>query len=73
MGTAGLVGIRDVVFDLTSLKGARSLEIVEGSQTVEIEGVSVTIIALEDLVRVKRTSDRPRDRADADELTKINR
>jgi predicted nucleotidyltransferase len=57
---------------LTSLKGAGSLEIVEGSQTVEIDGERVNIIALEDLVRVKRSSDRPRDLADADELAKIN-
>lgn len=57
---------------LTSLQGAASLEIVEGSHVVEIEGVSVNIITLEDLMRVKRSSDRPRDLADADELAKIN-
>lgn len=57
---------------LTSLKGKKSREIIEGSHTVEIDGVSVNIIALEDLLWVKRSSDRPRDLADADELTKIN-
>lgn len=57
---------------LTSLKGADSQEILDGSRVVEIEGVPVNIISLEDLLRVKRSSDRPRDRADADELSKIN-
>ena len=57
---------------LTSLKGVESREILDGSHLVEIEGVSVNIIALEDLLRVKRNSDRPRDLADADELAKIN-
>lgn len=57
---------------LTSLKGKKSREIFEGSHTVEIDGVSVNIIALKDLIRVKRSSDRPRDLADADELAKIN-
>jgi hypothetical protein len=33
----------------------------------------VNIISLEDLVRAKRESKRPRDLADADELVKINR
>jgi predicted nucleotidyltransferase len=57
---------------LTSLKGVDNENIFKGSQLVEIDGVSVNIISLEDLVRVKRSSDRPRDLADADELAKIN-
>jgi predicted nucleotidyltransferase len=57
---------------LTSLKGVDNEKIFKGSQLVEIDGVSVNIISLEDLVRVKRSSDRPRDLADADELAKIN-
>ena len=57
---------------LTSLKGVDNKKIFEGSQLVEIDGVSVNIISLEDLVEVKRCSDRPRDLADADELAKIN-
>ena len=47
-------------------------EIFKGSQLVEIDGISVNIISLADLLRVKRNSDRPRDLADADELAKIN-
>ncbi len=57
---------------LTSLKGEENREILDGSIRVEIEGVSINIIALEDLLRAKRSSDRPRDLADADELAKIN-
>jgi predicted nucleotidyltransferase len=57
---------------LTSLKGVDNKRILDGSYLVEIEGVAVNIIALEDLLRVKRSSDRPRDLADADELAKIN-
>jgi len=57
---------------LTSLKGVDNTTIFEGAQTVEIDGVAVRIISLEDLLRVKRSSDRPRDLADADELAKIN-
>jgi predicted nucleotidyltransferase len=57
---------------LTSLKGVDNEKIFKGSQLVEIDGVSVNIISLEDLVRVKGNSDRPRDLADADELAKIN-
>ena len=57
---------------LTSLKGMDNEEIFKGSQLVEIDGISVNIISLADLLRVKRNSDRPRDLADADELAKIN-
>ena len=57
---------------MTSLKGMSSREILKGSRRVEIEGAAVNIISFEDLLRVKRSSDRPRDLADADELSKIN-
>lgn len=57
---------------LTSLKGVDSSTVLEGSHVVEIDGVAVNIISLEDLLKVKRSSDRPRDLADADELAKIN-
>jgi predicted nucleotidyltransferase len=58
---------------LTSLKGVDNAAIFAGAQVVEVDGVAVTIISLEDLLKVKRSSDRPRDLADADELAKINR
>jgi predicted nucleotidyltransferase len=57
---------------LTSLKGVDTTTIIDGAETVEIDGVAVSIISLEDLLRVKRLSDRPRDLADAAELAKIN-
>ena len=57
---------------LTSLKGIDNTRIFKGAQRVEIDGVAVNIISLEDLVQVKLSSDRPRDLADADELSKIN-
>jgi predicted nucleotidyltransferase len=57
---------------LTSLKGVDNAAILEGAHIVEVDGVAVTIISLEDLLEVKRSSDRPRDLADADELAKIN-
>ncbi len=57
---------------LTGLKGVDNATIFERAEAVEIDGVTVSIISLEDLLRVKRNSDRPRDLADADELAKIN-
>jgi predicted nucleotidyltransferase len=57
---------------LTSLKGVSNEKIFAGSQSVDMDGVLVSIISLDDLLQVKRSSDRPRDLADADELSKIN-
>ena len=57
---------------LTSLKGVSNTRIFEGSEVVEVDGIDVNIISLEDLLQVKRCSDRLRDLADADELAKIN-
>jgi predicted nucleotidyltransferase len=58
---------------LTSLKGVSNADVFEGAQDVELEGTVVRIISLEHLVEAKRKSDRARDLADAEELTKINR
>jgi len=58
---------------LTSLVGVTNDEIFFRSRVVEIDDVDVNIISLEDLLRVKRGSNRPRDLADADELSKIDR
>ena len=57
---------------LTSLKGVRNADVFEGAQEIELEGARVRIISLEHLVVSKRASDRARDLADAEELTKIN-
>jgi len=58
---------------LTSLVGATDDDIFARSRMVEIDDVEVSIISFEDLLRVKRGSTRPRDLADADELSKIDR
>jgi predicted nucleotidyltransferase len=57
---------------LTSLKGISNNEIFAGAQTVEIDGETVNIISFDHLLEVKKSSDRPRDLADADELLNIN-
>ena len=57
---------------LTSLKGVTNTRIFKGAEVVEVDGIVVSIISLDDLLQVKRCSDRPRDLADADELAKIN-
>jgi len=57
---------------LTSLKGVSNTRIFKRSEVVEVDGIAVNIISLDDLLQVKRCSDRPRDLADADELAKIN-
>ena len=57
---------------LTSLKGVSNQEVFFGARTVEIAGTDVRIISLEHLLLAKRGSNRPRDLADADELSKIN-
>jgi predicted nucleotidyltransferase len=56
---------------LTSLVGASNDEIFANAEVVQIDDLEVRIISLEDLLRVKRGSKRPRDQADADELSKI--
>lgn len=58
---------------LTSLKGVSNDTIFDDARDVEIEGLAVNLISLENLLSVKRSSDRPRDRADAAELEAINR
>ena len=57
---------------LTSLKGVSNTRIFKGSEVVEVDGIAVNIISFDDLLQVKRSSARPRDLADADELAKIN-
>lgn len=72
-GTAVHLGTEPNRIDLlTKLKGVSNSMIFSGAQRVELGEVSVNIISLEHLVEAKRSSDRPRDLADADELLKIN-
>ena len=57
---------------LTSLTGVGNDEIFENAHAVDFEGLTVTIIAFDDLLRVKASSGRSRDLADADELARIH-
>jgi len=57
---------------LTGLKGVSNEEVFSGARTVDIDDMDVRIISLEHLLLAKRRSSRPRDLADADELSKIN-
>lgn len=56
---------------LTGLKGVGNDDIFTGARVVDIDGEKVSLISLDHLIQVKSSSDRPRDRADADELAKI--
>ena len=55
---------------LTSLKGLDNDTIFENLQNAEIENISVKIISLPDLIKVKKYSKRLKDKADAEELEK---
>jgi predicted nucleotidyltransferase len=57
---------------LTSLKGVDNDTIFNNLQAVEIQGVTVKIISLADLIQVKKRSKRLKDRADAEELENIS-
>jgi hypothetical protein len=52
------------------LKGVDNDTIFSNLRVVEIEDVSVKIISITDLIQVKKSSDRLKDRADAEELEK---
>ena len=72
-GVAVHLGVEPNRIDiLTGLKGVTNARIFKRSEVVEVDGIAVSIISLDDLLEVKRCSDRPRDLADADELAKIN-
>ncbi len=58
---------------LTSLRGVANQGVFEAAQRIQLEGVAVKIISLRHLVEAKRNSDRARDRADVEELLKINK
>ncbi len=58
---------------LTKLKGVSNSAVFAAAQSIEFAGVSVNIISFEHLLEAKRSSDRPRDLADADELLKISK
>lgn len=55
---------------LTSLKGLDNDTIFKNLQDAEIENIAVKIISLTDLIKVKKYSERLKDKADAEELEK---
>ena len=70
-GSAIHLGVEPNRIDLlTHLRGVSNDRIFSNIKKVSIEGVSVNIIALEDLLAAKRSSERLKDQADAEELEK---
>lgn len=57
---------------LTSLKGVPNEQLFANGRKTQIDGISLSIIAYEDLLAVKLSSKRPRDQADAFELKRIH-
>ena len=72
--------ISDVIFQIgvaprridiiTKISGVEFEDAYQNRQIVEIEGLSVPILSLEDLIKNKRASGRDKDRLDADLLEK---
>ena len=56
---------------LTKLKGISNDEIFSNMGRIRLDEIDVNIISLPDLLKSKRNSKRPRDQADADELSNI--
>ena len=56
---------------LTHLKGVENDRVFSNMKRVEIYDVTINVISLQDLIAAKRSSDRPRDRADAEELERV--
>ena len=56
---------------LTRLKGPPNAQILSNSRRAEIDDITVNVISLRDLIESKKSSDRPRDKADAEELLKL--
>ena len=70
-GSAIHLGVEPNRIDLlTHLLGVSNERIFDNMKKVSIEGVSVNIISLEDLLAAKRSSKRLKDQADAEELEK---
>jgi len=72
-GAAIHLGVEPNRIDLlTRLVGLNHETIFANSHRVSLDSVAVNIIALEDLLKVKRASARLRDQADAEELARIH-
>ncbi len=71
-GTAVHIGVEPNRIDfLTKLKGISNLQIFKDIQRVEFEGTLLNIISKKDLLQSKKTSERLKDLADAEELEKL--
>jgi hypothetical protein len=71
-GSAIHLGVEPNRIDLlTSLKGVSLDQVFANAQRAEMEGVLVSIISRDDLLKAKRLSERLKDRADAEELERI--
>jgi len=66
------VGItpRRTIF-MTSLDGLKFQEAFSNSKKFDIDGVSVNVLSVPDLIKNKRSTGRPKDFADASDLEKI--
>lgn len=72
-GAAIHIGVAPNRIDfLTSLKGLDNDTIFNNLEDAKIEDVSVKIISLANLIKVKKYSERLKDKADAEELSKNN-
>jgi len=70
-GSAIHLGVEPNRIDLlTCLKGVANDTIFANMERIQLEDISLNIIALQDLLAAKHQSGRSRDRADADELEK---
>jgi predicted nucleotidyltransferase len=70
-GSAVHLGVEPNRIDLlTCIQGVENSRIFKNMKRVELGSVEVNIISLEDLIESKQSSDRARDRADAEELLK---
>jgi hypothetical protein len=47
------------------------LDLIQGSSAVDLEGIRVSVVALEDLIRLKRSAGRPKDRAEVEILAAL--
>jgi len=73
-GAAIHIGVEPNRIDfLTSLKGLDNDTIFKNLQDAKIEGISIKIISLADLIKVKKYSERLKDKADAEELEKTDK
>ena len=72
-GTAVHLGVEPNRIDLlTALRGVSNEDLFANARIGNFGGVQINLIDYEDLLAVKRRSPRARDRADAEELERIN-